>query len=178
MATFLKIRSKTAEESSSTVEKQPFSSDWTQTAPADPSPPVGQNRKILVADDNAIVLKAFELKLKASGFEVFTATTAEAVAGRAAETGAELIILDINFPSANAGMEWNGFSVIGWLRRFPELAQIPVILISGSDSAAVKQKALAAGALAFFQKPVDYKQLLNIIVQALGLAPGDPFTHP
>jgi CheY-like chemotaxis protein len=178
MATFLKIRSKTAEENSSTAEKQAFSSDRTQTSPAEPSAPIGQNRKILVADDNSIVLKAFELKLKASGFEVSTASSAESVAGKAAETGAELIILDINFPSASAGLEWNGFSVIGWLRRFPELAQIPVIFISGSDSATYKQKALASGAIAFFQKPVDYKQLLDAIVQALGLAPGDPFTHP
>src|SRR5580700_3361219 len=76
MATFLKIRSKTAEENSSTAEKQAFSSDRTQTSPTEPSAPIGQNRKILVADDNSIVLKAFELKLKASGFEVSTASSA------------------------------------------------------------------------------------------------------
>ncbi len=178
MGLFLKIRPKTAEEPPPTGEKQPFASDGTQPAADAPCPTLGQNRKILVADDNAIVLKAFEQKLKANGFTVFTTPSAETVAGRVAETGAELIILDINFPAANAGLEWNGFSVVGWLRRFPELAQIPVILISGADSAKFKEKSLAAGAVAFFQKPVDFKQLLNVIVQTLALAPGDPFTHP
>jgi DNA-binding response OmpR family regulator len=178
MGLFLKIRSKTADEPTKGAEKQAFASDCPQPAPDNPSPAIGQNRKILVADDNSVVLKAFEMKLKASGFEVFTAQTAEAVAGKAAESGAELIILDINFPAANAGTEWNGFSVMGWLRRFPELSQIPVILISGADSSIYKEKSLAAGAVAFFQKPVDFSQLLNMIVQTLGLAPGDPFTHP
>jgi CheY-like chemotaxis protein len=178
MGLFLKIRPKTAEEPAASAEKLPFANDRTQPAADAPCPTLGQSRKILVADDNAIVLKAFELKLKANGFTVFTTPSAETVASQAAETGAELIILDINFPAANAGLEWNGFSVMGWLRRFPELAQIPVILISGADAAKYKDKSAAAGAVAFFQKPVDFKQLLNVIIQTLALAPGDPFTHP
>jgi len=52
-----------------------------------------------------------------------------------------------------------------WLRRFPELAGTPVILISGSDAAQYREKALQAGAVAFFQKPVLYKDLLATILQ-------------
>jgi CheY-like chemotaxis protein len=64
-------------------------------------------------------------------------------------------------------MEWNGFTVMQWLRRFPEFAKVPVILISGSEAAEYKDKALAAGAVAFFQKPVAYKEILEVILKTL-----------
>jgi DNA-binding response OmpR family regulator len=127
---------------------------------------VGRNRRILVVDDNVVVLKAFELKLKASGFIPITSSNAATVASTAEVEKADLIILDINFGGA-AGMEWSGFTVLQWLRRFPELAKIPVIFMTGGDPAKFKEKALAAGAAAFFQKPVNYKELLAAILQAL-----------
>jgi len=147
-------------------EKAPFREDARKNAPP-PLPSaaaVGQGRRILVVDDNPIVLKAFELKLKSDGFTVFTLGGAEGVASTAEEERVELIILDINFPPGGA-MEWNGFTIMQWLRRFPELAGTPVILISGSDAAQYREKALQAGAVAFFQKPVLYKDLLATILQ-------------
>lgn len=133
--------------------------------------PLGKNHRILVVDDNPVVLKAFELKLKSDGFEVTTITNSAAVASTAEQTQAQLIVLDINFPPGGA-MEWNGFTVMQWLGRFPELTRIPVILISGSDAAEYRDKALAAGAIAFFQKPVVYKEILDAILKALGEKPG------
>ena len=50
------------------------------------------------------------------------------------------------------------------------MAKLPVILISGSDTAEYKEKALAGGAVAFFQKPVVYKEILEAILKALGPA--------
>lgn len=146
-------------------EKDAFSEE----VPAESIPPacLGRNRRILVVDDNPVVLKAFELKLKSDGFVVTTIANSAAVASAAEQAQAELIILDINFPAGSA-MEWNGFTAMQWLRRFPELTKIPVILISGNDAAEYKAKALAAGAAGFFQKPVVYKDILTAIFKALG----------
>ena len=146
-------------------EKEPFLDGQGQPAQA-PAMAPGTGRKILVVDDNEVVLKAFQTKLKCDGFEVFTLTNATSVAGTAEQEQTELIILDINFPPAG-GMEWNGFTIMQWLRRFPEIGNIPVILISGSETAKYKEKALQAGAVAFFEKPVDYSTLLSAILQSL-----------
>jgi CheY-like chemotaxis protein len=135
--------------------------------------PIGRNRRILVVDDNPVVLKAFELKLKSDGFIVSTITNSELVASTAEQAQAELIVLDVNFPPGGA-MEWNGFTVMQWLQRFPELGRIPVILISGSEAAEYKNKALAAGAVAFFQKPVVYKDILEVMLKTLGEPPIPP----
>ena len=145
-------------------EKEAFQTD---AAPAPSQSTVGRNRRILVVDDNQTVLKAFELKLKADGFSVVTSNNSSAVASSVEQSQAELIVLDINFPSTG-GMQWTGFTVMQWLSRFPELARIPVILISGEGSSGHKQKALEAGAVAFFEKPVVYKELLAAIITALG----------
>ena len=121
-----------------------------------------------MVDDNEIVLKAFEMKLRAKGFVVATTTNSATVASTVEQAGAELIILDVNFPAASTGaVEWNGFMVMQWLKRFPELGKIPVILISGADTAQYQQKALEAGAVAFFQKPLDFEALLKIMLKTL-----------
>ena len=149
-------------------EKEAFAQD---AAAQNPAASVGGNRRVLVVDDNQVVLKAFELKLKSDGFVVSTTTNSAAVASAAEQAQAQLIILDVNFPPGGA-MEWNGFTVIQWIRRCPELIKIPIILISGSEAAEYKEKALAAGAVAFFQKPVAYQEILGAILKTLPQAPG------
>ena len=79
----------------------------------------------------------------------------------------DVIILDIHFP-AGGHMEWSGFTVMQWLKRLPGLGDIPVIMMTGSESAQYREQALAAGAVAFFQKPVKYHDLRAAIMQALG----------
>jgi CheY-like chemotaxis protein len=130
--------------------------------------PVGFGRKVLVVDDNPVVLKAFEMKLKADGFEVVTQDNASLVASTASREKAHLILLDISFP-ASGSMEWTGFTILQWIRRFPDLLNLPVIFVTGSDSAQFREKAMKAGAEAFFEKPVDYQELRAAIVRALDI---------
>jgi two-component system KDP operon response regulator KdpE len=153
-------------------EKEAFLADDPKGA-ATPPDSIGAKHRVLVVDDSPVILKAFEVKLQASGFLVTTVANAGAVASTAEETKAELIILDINFPDGGA-MQWNGFTIMQWVRHFPELSNIPVILISGSCPPQCEEKCLAAGALGFFQKPVEYKALLAMILKVLGPAPVSP----
>ena len=151
-------------------EKAAFSADVGQGTPPEVN---GSNRNVLIVDDNPVVLKAFETKLKPNGFNVTTTTETTTVARLAEQSRAELIILDINFPPSG-GMEWNGFTVMQWLRRFPELGQIPVILITGAEVAQHQENARAAGAVALLQKPIAFKDLLAVMAEALGKRAADP----
>ena len=131
---------------------------------------IGQGRKILVVDDNMIVLKAFEMKLKASGFEVVMATEGAAAVSAARANRPDLIVLDINFPPdvGSSGMQWDGFNIMQWLRRVHEGLDTPIVVLSREDPAHYEQLCLAAGAAAYFQKPVDYKAFLQTILTLLG----------
>lgn len=155
-------------------EKEPFSSNEAQTLSRIEGQTLpGENRKILVVDDNPTVLKAFELKLKANGFSVVTAMDGAAVVSTAGQENPDLIILDINFApgGGTGGAQWNGLTILQWLGRFQEVAAIPVIIVSGEDPSKNKEKLLAAGAVAFFQKPVNFEELLAAILQILGKLP-------
>lgn len=166
MKLFSKWRSKPAPPEGET----PFSPDTAGTASeSQATASVGKNRKILVVDDNPVVVKAFELKLKASGFTVLTANEGAEAVSAARQELPELIVLDITYPPdvGNSGLQWDGFNIMQWLRRFKEAADIPIVIITGGDPVIYKERSLRGGAAAFFQKPVDYREFLAAIVKLL-----------
>jgi CheY-like chemotaxis protein len=132
--------------------------------------------KILVADDNVVVLKALSIKLKSAGYEVRTAMDGSTAVSCVRRDRPDLIILDINFPpdvAHGGGISWDGFLILDWLRRIDEVRETPIIFITSAEPVKFRQKALAAGAIAFFQKPIDQEELLSVIRHTVG----DPPEH-
>ncbi len=160
-------------------EELPFSNSG-GLAPSDrqSQPAIGDNRKILVVDDNPVVLKAFELKLKALGFNVLTATEGAVAVSTARTERPDLIVLDINFPPdvGASGLQWDGFNIMQWMKRFQEASNIPVIIITAGDPDKFKERALAAGATAFFQKPINNEEFLITVRRILGQKAAKPTT--
>lgn len=128
---------------------------------------VTMNRqKILLVDDDPVIVKALSMKLVPAGYEVFTAVDGTEAIAAARKQNPDLILLDINFPN-DVGVSWDGFQVIAWLQRVDESKGTPVIVISGGDPAKFKARAIQAGAIAYLQKPVNNDELLGLIKQAL-----------
>jgi two-component system KDP operon response regulator KdpE len=120
-------------------------------------------KKVLIVDDNEIILKTLSMKLKAADFDVVTAADGSAAVGAVRQERPDLILLDVSFPpdvAHGGGVPWDGFRIIQWLRRIDEKRQIPIIIISGGEAEKYRAKALAEGAVAYFQKPVDHDQLI------------------
>jgi CheY-like chemotaxis protein len=125
-------------------------------------------KKILVVDDNEIILKTVSLKLQGAGYQVVTAMDgAEAVAAARREAP-DLVMLDISFPPDVGGVEWDGFRIMEWFHRLEAVKKTPVIIITGGQDVGLKQRAVASGALAFFNKPIDHDDLLKVVRSALG----------
>jgi DNA-binding response OmpR family regulator len=122
-------------------------------------------KKILVVDDNPVILKTMSMKLTSAGFRAVTALDgAEAVSAVRREKP-DLILLDLSFPVdvGQAGVPWDGFLIMQWLRRLDEAKQIPIIVVTGGDPAKFKDRALAAGASHFFHKPINNDELLLVV---------------
>ena len=127
-------------------------------------------KKILVVDDNPVIISTLSMKLKAAGYDVVTAIDGSEAVSAARKEKPNLILLDISFPpdvAHGGGVQWDGFIIIEWLRRIEEAKNVPVIVITGSETEKYRQRALALGAVAFFQKPVDNEGLLEVIKKAL-----------
>jgi len=130
--------------------------------------------KILVVDDNVVVLKTISIKLKSEGYEVRTAMDGSTAVSCVRREKPDLIILDINFPpdTGSAGnVSWDGFMILDWLRRIEEARDTPIIFITSGESAKFRQRALDAGAIAFFEKPVNHEEMMNVIRHTLGDPP-------
>ena len=128
-------------------------------------------KKILVVDDNQVILKTVLQKLTAKGYEVTTAADGPEALSAIRKNKPDLIVLDLAFPpdAANVGGPLqDGFFIIQWLRRMGEAEDIPIIIISADKSAKTKDHALATGAAGFFSKPIDRLALLATIRKVLG----------
>jgi chemosensory pili system protein ChpA (sensor histidine kinase/response regulator) len=127
-------------------------------------------KKILVTDDNEVILKTLTLALQADGYEVATASSGSDTITRTQEFRPDLILLDLDFPpdlrDIGSNME-DGFTIMSWLRQFGGAAKTPFIIISGTDPKKYQERAEADGVVAFFQKPVDKARLLKVIRQTL-----------
>ena len=125
-------------------------------------------KKILVVDDNEIVIKTITLKLRGAGYQVITAMDgSEAVAMARRETP-DLILLDVSFPPDVGGVAWDGFRIMEWFHRLGSSKKIPIIIITGSEEPKTKERATAAGAVGFFQKPLEHDYLLKVVRATLG----------
>ena len=91
----------------------------------------------------------------------------EAVAAARKETP-DLILLDINFPPVVDGVPWDGFRIMDWFQRLDPAKKIPIIIITGTEDAKIKERAASYGAVAFFHKPINHDDLLKVIRATLG----------
>lgn len=132
--------------------------------------PSANSPKILVVDDNPVILKTLSLKLKSASYQVCTALEGAEAVSAVRKEKPDLILLDISFPpdvSFGGSISWDGFSIMDWLRRTEEARTIPIIVITGGDPAKYEAPARAAGAVAFFQKPINHEALLKVIQRVL-----------
>jgi two-component system alkaline phosphatase synthesis response regulator PhoP len=127
-------------------------------------------KKLLVVDDDPVILKALSFKLESKGYRVVTATDGSSAVNAVRTQKPDLILLDLTFPPEVTGVPWDGFLIMDWLKRVEESAGIPIVVITGGDPAKYEAKAKAAGAAAFFRKPINHEGLLAVIEQTLGSA--------
>jgi FixJ family two-component response regulator len=123
--------------------------------PAPPHPPL-----IAVVDDDPSMRKALERMLAHEGYAVATFASAEAyTAGRAAECGVDCVVLDVRMP---------GVTGLDLQRRLNESSHpAPIVMITGHGSAAIRDQALANGAVEVLDKPFSDETLLVAIRRAL-----------
>jgi CheY-like chemotaxis protein len=131
-------------------------------------------KRILVIDDNEIILKTTSMKLQSAGYQVFTALDGSEGVAAVRKEKPDLVLLDITFPPDVSGVSWDGFRIMDWLHRVDETSKIPIIIISGVVEEKNKQRAAASGAVAFFPKPVNFDEMLKVIRATLGAGDGKP----
>jgi DNA-binding response OmpR family regulator len=113
--------------------------------------------RVLVADDDPIILRLLEVNLGLEGFAVVTAGRGEEAIRQAQEMRPDLIILDVMMP----GM--SGYDVAGQLRNDPDTAGIPIVFLSARAQEEDRKRGHALGVAAYVTKPFDPAELVDIV---------------
>jgi DNA-binding response OmpR family regulator len=118
--------------------------------------------KILVIDDDPFSCIGLKIRLKANSYDPWFAHDAESAISAALAERPDLIILDIGLPGRD------GYFVMQRLNALPELADVPVIVLTARDGITHERRCRDAGAKRFFEKPVHNRLLLMAIRQLVG----------
>lgn len=68
-----------------------------------------------------------------------------------------IIILDLLMP------ETDGFAVLEWMQEQRTVAQIPIVVLTGSENPEHEERAMALGAQSFHRKPADLEALGDVV---------------
>ena len=124
-------------------------------------------KKILIVDDDKKITTALEVRLKAAGYEVFTALDGLEGLKLATRTRPDLIVMDVWMPGGV------GFLIAQRLKHVG-LAHVPVIFLTAGKKQHFWEIAEDVDAAGFFEKPYDSKQLLKSIALVLARACSPP----
>jgi response regulator NasT len=119
---------------------------------------VTHGARILVVEDDRLVLAGLASGLEDRGYLVVTATTGEEAVSLADTAQPDLVLMDICLP---------GISGIEAARRIQENMNVPVIFLSAHDSEEVVRVAIALGSLSYLVKPITIAQLVPAVESAL-----------
>lgn len=109
--------------------------------------------KILIIDDQAMMLKLMSHPLEQEGFTIITAMSGVEALQKIQSEQPDLVILDVMLPDIN------GIDVCRRIRQVLHLTDLPIIILSGQTELSAKIQGLEAGADEYVTKPVDPKEM-------------------
>ncbi|HYZ11877.1 MAG TPA: response regulator [Actinomycetota bacterium] len=120
--------------------------------------------RVLVADDDPVILRLIEVNLGLEGFEVETATGGEDAIAKAAQVRPDVILLDVMMPGVT------GWDVAARLKADQATSNIPLVFLSARSQDEDKRKGEELGVAAYVSKPFDPVELVATIRRLAGHA--------
>lgn len=120
-------------------------------------------RRVLVADDSITTRTLEQSVLESAGYLVTLAVDGEHAWEQLQDGGIELVLADVEMPRAD------GFELCRRIRAAKRFSELPIVLVTGLESAADRARGLEAGADAYITKSsFDQTTLLDTIRQLIG----------
>jgi CheY-like chemotaxis protein len=113
--------------------------------------------RVLVVDDDPVIVELLVLNLELEGHEAITAKDGHEALAIARGAGPDLLLLDVMMPGLD------GFGVCRELRKDPSTADLPVVLLSARAQESDLVRGTAAGADAYVTKPFDPFDLVRLL---------------
>jgi DNA-binding NtrC family response regulator len=119
--------------------------------------------KILVVDDDAIVVKSCKRILEAEGFEISAVSSADQALEAVKDYEFDLLLIDVKMP------KHDGFFLMREIKK--EVPEMPVIIMSGYPTPETIAQVLKSGATQFIPKPFRPDELIKTVHQVIQKIP-------
>jgi len=116
---------------------------------------VAPKKRILIIEDQAVIVNILRMRLEANHYDVITADNGQEGLEKARKENPDLIILDVMLP------KMNGYKVCQLLKADPHYKTIPVIISSGRTPQEIRKLSKEVGADAYIHKPFEAEVLLS-----------------
>jgi DNA-binding response OmpR family regulator len=120
---------------------------------------------VLAVDDSASIRKLVELTLRREGYSVVTADSGLKALAELARQRPDLLLLDVMLVALD------GFQLCRVIRNHPDYGDLPIVILSGRETAADREAGLRAGVSAYLTKPFRPEQLLDAVRTQLAAQP-------
>ncbi|TQK11874.1 response regulator [Herbaspirillum sp. SJZ107] len=133
--------------------------------PKSAAPVQARQYKVVIADDDATLLRLYELEISGWGLplQLIKASDGFDALLKIGEHHPDLLISDLSMP----GMD--GFRMVNSLRNNPKQRDLNIIIVSGLDRATISSLGLPAE-IPVYAKPVPFSQLRAAVEKTLALA--------
>ena len=118
---------------------------------------MAKGARILVVDDDPVILRLIEVNLDLEGFEVETADRGEDAITRARDSSPDLIILDLMMP------EMSGWEIAERLQEDAKTKGIPIVFLSARTQDEDRRRGEELGVAGYVTKPFDPADLVSTI---------------
>lgn len=118
-------------------------------------------KTVLIIEDEEDAAELFAEMMRVSGFRVLKTSNSTPAIGMMSSEKPDVIILDIMMP------EISGLDILRQMRRDPQLAGIPVVVVSARSMPADIRDGMEAGASTYLTKPVGFLELREAVERAL-----------
>lgn len=116
-------------------------------------------RKILAVDDEKHIVRLVQVNLERQGYTVVTANDGKEALQKVEEEHPDLVVLDVMMPYMD------GFEVLQTLRRNPETANIPVIMLTAKAQDADVFRGWTSGVDCYLTKPFNPMELIAFVTR-------------
>jgi len=124
-------------------------------------------KTVIVVEDEPDAAELFAEMMRVSGYRVLKTYSSTPAISMIAEEQPSVVILDIMMPDIS------GLEVLKFMRRDPNLKEIPVIVVSARSMPSDIREGLEAGATIYLTKPVGYLDLKKSVDQVMQEQPSD-----
>ncbi|HKY55343.1 MAG TPA: response regulator [Anaerolineales bacterium] len=118
-------------------------------------------KTVLIIEDEEDAADMFAEMMRVSGYRVLKTSSSTPALAMMADEKPDVVILDIMMP------EISGLEILHQMRQDPELANIPVVVVSAKSLPADIKIGMEAGASMYLTKPVGFSELKEAIERAL-----------